>query len=320
MMKLNKLFIIGVLTSTFFISCKNDDDTTEEVEVRDPAEQAIEDDEALIAYMQTHFYNYEEFENPPANFDYTIKFDTIAGANSGKTPIIDSDLLMTKTVNVEDIDYNVYILKIREGAGDHPTFADSTFQNYKGELLNGTTFDNTTNPVWFDLQGYVGTVYNNNGQASLAKKGGVISGFSQAMTEFGEASGFTVNPDNTVEWKNDYGVGATFFPSGLGYYANGTGSIPSYSPLVFTFKLYGVKQADHDQDGIPSYMEDLDGDENVFNDDTDEDGLPNNSDADDDNDGTPTRDEITINEDGSIEFQDKNNNGVPDHLDPDVFE
>ena len=66
-------------------------------------------------------------------------------------------------------------------------------------------------------------------------------------------------------------------------------------------------------------MEDLDGDMNVFNDDTDENNYPNNSDADDDGDGTPTRDEIVINEDGSIEFPDQNGDGVPDYLDKETF-
>ena len=48
---------------------------------------------------------------------------------------------------------------------------------------------------------------------------------------------------------------------------------------------------DHDEDGIPSHIEDLDGDENPFNDDTDADDIPNFLDLDDDGDGV-----LTINE------------------------
>jgi len=304
------LFIIGVLASTFLVSCKKDDkNAVETVPPRDRGEQAIDDDEAILAYLQTHFYNAEDFQNPAANFNYVVNFDTITGDNAGKTPIIDSDLLTTKIVRKDSIDYTIYILKIREGAGDKPTFADSTFQNYKGELLNRNLFDNTANPVWFDHPGTL----------SQANPGIAVVALTQAMLEFGEASGFSVNEDNTVSWENDFGIGAVFLPSGLGYFNASPPSIPAYSPLIFSFQLYGVNEADHDQDGIPSYMEDLDGDGILYNDDTDSDNLPNYLDNDDDGDGTLTWDEITINEDGSIEFPDTNSNGTPNYLDPDSF-
>src|SRR5680860_13980 len=310
MMRLNKLFIIGVLASTFLISCKKDDkNAVVTVPPRDRGEQAIVDDEAILAYLQTHFYNAEDFQNPTANFNYIVNFDTITGNNSNKTPIIDSDLLTTKTVRKDSIDYTIYILKIREGAGDKPTFADSTFQNYKGELLNQDLFDNTANPVWFD----------HPGTHTQANPGIAVVALTQAMLEFGEASGFVVNEDNTVSWNNDFGIGAVFLPSGLGYFNASPPAIPAYSPLIFSFQLYGVNEADHDQDGIPSYMEDLDGDGILYNDDTNASGIPNYLNPDDDADGTPTREEIIINDDGSIEFPDTNSNGTPDYLDPDSF-
>jgi len=309
-MRLNKLFIIGVLASTFLISCKKDDkNPTETVPPRDRGEQAIDDDEAILAYLQTHFYNAEDFQNPAANFDYIVNFDTITGDNANKTPIIDSDLLTTKTVRKDSMDYTIYILKIREGAGVKPTFADSTFQNYKGELLNRNLFDNTANPVWFDHPGTL----------SQSNPGIAVVALTQAMLEFGEASGFSINEDNTVSWNNDFGIGAVFLPSGLGYFNASPPSIPEYSPLIFSFQLYGVNEADHDRDGIPSYMEDLDGDGILYNDDTTASGTPNYLNADDDLDGTPTLEEIIINEDGSIEFPDTNSNGTPDYLDPDSF-
>src|SRR5699024_1382156 len=142
----------------------------------------------------------------------------------------------------------------------------------------------------FDLPGYV----VRDGSGRLAKVGGPVTGFAKAITEFKTATGFEVNPDNTVTWNNDFGIGAVFMPSGLGYYASprqGSG-IPPYSPLVFSFQLYSENEADHDNDGIPSYMEDIDDDGDVYNDDTDGDGFPNHSDPDDDGDFTPTREEI----------------------------
>lgn len=300
-MKLTKLFFIGVLASTFFIACDSDDDEETEIVIRDRGEQAIEDDEAIIDYLQNHFYNVDE--------NNRIHFDTIAGENADKTPIIESDLLSTKTMVREDVEHTFYVLNVREGVGEHPTFADSTFQDYKGELLNRNIFDVTANPSWFDHPG--GGTQENPGIAVVA--------LTEAMIEFGEASGFTVNDDNTVTWNDDYGIGAVFLPSGLGYFNNPTASIPAYSPLIFSFQLYGVNEADHDRDGIPSWMEDLDEDKDLWNDNTDEDGAPNYLDPDDDGDETPTREEIVINEDGTIEFPDTNGDGIPDYLDPETF-
>ncbi|WP_237708937.1 FKBP-type peptidyl-prolyl cis-trans isomerase [Gillisia marina] len=227
MMRLTKLFILIVLTSISIISCKNDDDSSgpDVVPIRDRGEQAIADDEALISYLQTHFYNEEDFQNPVEGFDYRIKFDSIAGANSDKTPLIDSDLLTTKVVNRNDVDYTIYILKIREGVGAHPTFADSTFQNYRGELLNRISFDNTANPVWFDHPGAL----------SQANPGIAVVALTEALIEFGEASDFTVNADNTVTFTDDFGVGAVFLPSGLAYFNNPTSNIPAYSHLFLVF-------------------------------------------------------------------------------------
>ena len=317
-MRFTKLLVIFIVLSVVFTSCKGDDDTPEVVPPRDRGEQAIDDDEALLTYLQTHFYNYEDFENPSANFDYVLRFDTISGANSDKTPIIESENLITKSITRNDVDYNIYILKIREGEGMKPTFADSTFQNYRGELLNDdVVFDNTINPVWFDLHGFV---YRNE-RNQLAQQGGVVEGYAQGITEFAGSSGFVVNPDNTVKWNNDYGIGAIFMPSGLAYFASPpvTGNIPQYSPLIFVVNLFRVVRADHDQDGIPSYREDINEDEDLFNDDTDGDGLPNHSDRDDDGDGTLTKDEIDFSEDGTVIFLDVNGNGVWDHLDQDQF-
>lgn len=301
--------MLSVVLSTFLTACNNDDDQIEQIPIRDRAEQAVEDDEAIISYLQTHFYNYEEFENPPANFDYRVKFDTINAANADKKPLIESDLLLTRTMTRDDVEYTYYILKVREGVGAKPTFADSTFQDYKGELLTRRVFDRTTSPVWFDHPGTL----------TQANPGIAVVGLTEGLTEFGEASGFEVNEDNTIKWSNDFGIGAVFVPSGLAYFNNATGTIPAYSPLIFSFQLLRVNEADHDGDGIPSWMEDINNNRILRDDDTDENRAPNYLDRDDDGDGTRTRDEIRI-KDGGIEFVDTNGNGVPNHLDPEDFE
>jgi len=295
------------LTAFLVFSCDNDDDGPEPIPPRDRGDQAIEDDQALIEYLSTHFYNYEEFENPAEGFDYVVEFDTIAGDNQDKTPILESTKLITKTVNYQGVDQQLYVLVEREGEGDKPSIADSTFVGYEGELLNGSVFDsNLKTPIWFSLTEY----YERQANGTVASRGGIVEGFQNGLVEFGAASGYTVNPDNTITWNNDYGVGAIFMPSGLAYFNVPRSVIPAYSPLIFAVNLFRVNEADHDRDGVPSIMEDVDGDGDLVNDDTDGDGIPNFSDADDDGDGKPTIEELG----------DTNEDGIPDYLDADIFE
>ena len=298
-MKLNKFLLLYLFLAAFTISCDKDDDGPEVAPPRDRGEQEIADQAALNEYLDTHFYNYEEFQNPPADFDYRIQIDTINEANADKIPLSASPLLVPKTFTFEGVDYTLYILKVREGAAEQPQpkFSDSTYVAYEGELLNRTTFDSSESPVWFDLTR-------------------TIAGFGQGLTEFSGASGFEVLPDNTVQWNNDYGIGAIFMPSGLGYFSSFQEGIPTYSPLVFTFHLYAVNEADHDQDGVPSWREDLNGNQILLDDNSDTDNAPNYLDRDDDGDFIPTREEIS-DEDGNIIFPypDSNNDGTPDYLD-----
>ena len=103
---------------------------------------------------------------------------------------------------------------------------------------------------------------------------------------------------------------------------NSSGSgFSSYSDLVFTFDLYrAVADTDDDNDGVPNWKEDINGNKflNEVADDTDGDNIPDFLDTDDDGDGTLTRDEIVINADGTVTYTDSNNDGTPDYLDPDV--
>lgn len=300
-MKLNRFLLLYLFVAAFMISCDEDDDTPSATPPRDRGEQELTDQAALDEYLDTHFYNYEEFENPPTDFNYQIKIDTINAANADKTPLSASPLLETKFFEYEGVTYEIHILKVREGSLEQPQpkFSDSTYVSYEGSLLNRTSFDSSESPVWFDLTR-------------------TIPGFGQAMTEFRGASGFEVKPDNTVEWSNDYGIGAVFMPSGLGYFNSFQEGIPSYTPLVFAFNLFAVNEADHDGDGIPSWKEDLNENQRLTDDNTDGDNSPDYLDRDDDGDFIPTREEISDDE-GNIIFPypDKDGDGTPDYLDPD---
>ncbi len=304
------------------LSCGSDDSI--DVEVVPPralSEVAAEDDAEIREYLQTHFYNYEDFENPPMGFDYKIVIDTIAGDNSGKTPLINQVQSAQISVSNDEFDlseeetflHTYYYLIAREGINESPTIADSVLVRYKGSLLSGFDFDGSfVNPVWFDL-------------AQIQGPGAGARGFTEALPNFKRGGAVIDNGDGTVTVEG-FGVGAMFLPSGLGFYNIIQAEIPAYSPLVFTVDLFTLEETDHDGDGIPSILEDVNGDGYLYNDNTDlEQERETNSlarfsdflDGDDDADGTPTRDEIEIDEEGNVSFPDGDGDGIPDYRDRD---
>jgi len=286
-------FFITLLV--FFSGCKKDN-SDEVEEIRDLSEQTIADNSALIQYLETHFYNYDDFEKNPDKYPIEITLDTIAEDNANKTPLIDQVTKKTiELINGDDkINVDLYYLVSRQGRGVSPSVADSTFVTYKGILLNGLKFDEKVYPVWFDLIS-------------------VVRGFREVLPELSDGT-FSIRADGTFDFK-DYGQGILFIPSSLGYYSNNTGSIPAYSPLIFSVSLYLVNQSDHDLDGILSIDEDVNKDNNPLNDDTDNDGIYNLFDTDDDGDGILTSNEYDQNDDGIPD--DSDNDGIPDYLDSD---
>jgi len=287
------------------VSCKKDDDGPEPPPPpRDRGEEAARAQQEIEAFLSTHFYNYEDFQNDPDNFK--IKFDTIAGDNADKIPLIEQ-VLHKEVQDVVDssVKYKLYYLKVREGGGERPHFSDYVTTTYEGRNMKLQIFDNGVQPV------RLGLVEGRESQ-------GVIRGFQQGIIEFKGAETVTENPDGTLTFEN-YGIGAVFIPSGLGYFQfPPSGVLKSYDQIIFSFELMASEIADHDGDGIPSYMEDLNGNQNLMDDDTDGDGVPNYLDDDDDGDGRLTKDEIIVHPDGTIEFPDTNGNGIPDYLDPTI--
>ena len=99
--------------------------------------------------------------------------------------------------------------------------------------------------------------------------------------------------------------------------------IPAYSPIIFKFDLYQYFENDHDNDNVPSYLEDIDGDGELNNDDTDGNRVPDYLDPDDDGDGIPTKNEDLDGEDGKGDGDPTNDigkNGIPKYLDPEETE
>lgn len=310
MMNACKKLLFAFFIGMALVSCNNDDDPAPVVPVRDEAEVAAEDHAKILEFLETHKY---QMAPNPLNPDYQIiEFSEVESGSA--EALINSEFLEEKTVVQNEINYTLYYLKIREGAPSEPkpTFADLTVVTYRGQLLADLTqFDESVNPVRFNLPGEDGSR-------------GIITGLIKTLIEFRGATNYTVNPDNTIEFSDDFGIGAVFVPSGLGYFARmDIPSVPQYSPLIFSFQLYKTIQGNPDEDGVPSVYEDLDGDKFLITDDTDSDRAPNFLDTDDDGDGTPTIEEVVVddaNDDGyisenEITFPDSDGDGIPDYLD-----
>jgi len=284
-----KLFFIAIVSSTVLFSCKKDDDSASVVPPRDRATQYASDIADIESYLKTHYLTVttDANNNPiPAITAIPEGGSQVSIWNQTEYPLqfkmVKNDLRTYSTADpivgklIEDpVEYKLYYIKIREGVGQPARLLDSTLVTYKGHLLDGTQFDYRPNPIWLSQER-------------------VVSGWRNLMTEFktGNAIDDPSNPGGTL--LTDYGVGLLFIPSGLGYYNSppSGSSVQAYSPLVFNLNLHSVKYTDTDGDGILSYLEDLNGNGNYYDDDTDGDGIPDFLDVDDDGDGTRTRTEI----------------------------
>ncbi len=221
--------------------------------------------------------------------------------------------LLSRVVVRNDVSYKLYYLVLRKGTGVSPSSTDAVLTAYRGEYLSRTKVGevNTLGATFFEESSSPQTFFNLSS---------TIIGWGQLFPEF-KTGTYAPNPDGTISYSN-FGAGVLFIPSGLGYYAQGQNSIPAYAPLVFSIKLYEINRLDNDNDGIPNYLEDLDGDGYMYNysnpliyptppadairyaDDTDRDGISNFQDTDDDADGVSTRTEITAANGTIIPFAD----------------
>ena len=145
------------------------------------------------------------------------------------------------------------------------------------QIKSEAVFDSRVTPLDLPLVG--------NGFTTF----GTIRAWQLVMPSFNSALDFSF--DNGIVNYNNFGLGVMFVPSGLGYFSGSTtGS--TYDNLIFKFELLQYEEVDHDSDGIPSHIEDLDDDLDVNNDDTDGDEFPNFIDTDDDNDDVSTFNEL----------------------------
>lgn len=312
-----KIIFLFALGLTVLSCTKNDSNSAQPL--RDFTEQYTKDLANIETFMRTHYM--EVVNNPGATNDQDVTF-TLIPAGGTQISIWNQTTypILTRYVTVEqndvDVTYKIYYIQLRQGSGPtskSPCNVDRVLTSYRGEYIFSNTVTEGTPPVTTT------TIKSSEFEESIDPQNyfsltGVIRGWSEIFPQFKTGS-YSGNPDGTTSYY-DFGAGVMFIPSGLGYYSTSTGGIPSYSPLIFSFKLYELQRMDQDADGIYSYQEDLAtssvnsagvvtvipgvpdgyvynmGPDKVNPDDTDGDEIPDFLDVDDDGDFFTTKSEI----------------------------
>lgn len=291
MIKIKHIFYFA-LVSVLLYSCGSDSNTVVNF---DHEAQAVIDNDSLVAFLKRNYYN--------------ETLDSVKVIDSGQTSLFDDPKLVTKEVKENDINYKLYYYVNRVGEPEgltptgNPTVMDSVYSKYRGQRIikkDSLSPDFDKNTTWFPLSG-------------------VIRGWTHSFVHF--KGGENITNNGPIEYEKG-GKGILFIPSGLGYLNIGTrdGSIRPNENLLFYIELWTfVKDTDDDNDGVPSIYEDIDGDGDPRNDDTDEDRIVNYRDTDDDGDGKLTKDE-DANGDGNPrnDFSDPKKPTVPDYLNRDI--
>jgi hypothetical protein len=289
-----KFYFILLITTVSLFSCSKND-TEEITPPRAYADQYATDIKDIEEYLNTYYLNMDLTDPNFADKDVVMTKIPVGGTQPSIMSYKDATTypkLLSREVSLHSIKYILYYLVLREGVGESPCNVDSVLASYRGDYLQrsvATGSDSSVTATQFEEVKY---------PQSFFDLSSTITGWGETFPKF-KTGTYTSNPDGTITY-NDFGAGVMFIPSGLAYYNSGSGSIPSYSPLIFSFKLYEISRLDQDKDGIPSYQEDngdgyvyylATGVENI--DDTDKDGIPDFLDVDDDGDKYTTKLEIT---------------------------
>lgn len=299
-----KYILSTFILSALFVSCDGNPIRFNPYADIDYAELAVKDNDSIVSFLKNHYYDADS--------------DSMKIITSGQTPMYsEKDKLEEISIIDNDITHTLYAYTTKQrepdSNNDFPSIVDSVFVKYEGRVVLNTTtlggiFDSSSKS-WFTLTG-------------------VISGWTYGMRKFKggqlqrDANGDPIN--GPVSYLNG-GKGVLLIPSGLAYPSSNVENISRVPNLVDNILIFYIemldvkKNKDRDLDGVPSLMEDLNGDEDPRNDDTDADGIPNFVDVDDDGDGVLTKNEDR-NKDGNPanDFNDPSKPDLPDYLNPDI--
>lgn len=216
-MHLIKKSALVIATSLLFASCNKDEENNFTPAPVDYAIQYNIDIAKIENYLKTHSVTVTN--NPGAANDQNAVFTEVPSLSEesiwGSNPTVPKASLLVKNVTFANVVHKLYYLKFREGVGTSPSSTNQITVAYNGFLTNNSVFDASTGATFTLNQ--------------------LIGGWQQIFPEFKMG---TVIGTNQYE---DFGAGAMFLPSAFGYYNfSPAGSIPAYSPLIFSFKLYRV--------------------------------------------------------------------------------
>ncbi|WP_299121197.1 peptidylprolyl isomerase [uncultured Tenacibaculum sp.] len=292
-----KHFFYTAIVSVILYSCGTGSGNT--IAAFDHKGQAVKDKDSIIKFLNNYYYDDTK--------------DSIKPLVSGKTPLSQDSRVIKKSHTVNDIEYDLYHIVVKEGESPKgsPTAVDSVLTKYQ---------------VWYSTK---------TSEFKLAETGATAQWWSLAVTT---GAGFAPSPirgwafgipnfkagindpiNGPINYKK-FGKGILIMPSGLAYQNRSANSVPANAQLIFYIDLLDFAvNTDHDLDKVPTILEDINKDGIFINDRTDDDALPNYLDSDDDGDGKLTKDE-DANGDGdpTNDFSDPNKPTVPDYLNRDI--
>jgi FKBP-type peptidyl-prolyl cis-trans isomerase FkpA len=268
MNKIKNIFLLLLLGVVVMYACSDDNNAFANpfLDVNHE-ELALKDNDSIVKFLKNNYYD--------------VSLDSIKTLVDGEIALYD-DTSKLKTMNVidNDIEHTLYIYVIEEGqpapVKGNPTVMDSVYVKYSGRAfinaeLQTSNFEINNTGIWFTLSS-------------------VIKGWKHGFTKLlggelkKEANGDVFN--GPITYLNT-GKGFLVIPSGLAYTSsnanNYTNTLVDTNLIFFVELLDIVEDTDHDNDGVPSILEDANGD------------------------GDPTND-----------FSDNSNPTLPDYLNPNI--
>lgn len=264
MTKIKYLFAFVVFAVIAYACDDNLNGFTNPYENVDYEALAISDNDSIVAFLSSHFYN--------------ESLDSLQLIDANQTSILEDSRLKIIETEQNSIDHKLYVFVTEVGVTTpdkgNPTEMDSIFVNRTGLQLINNSLD--TDPfdqgdeTWWSLA----TTFGIPGMASTP-----IRGWTKGFPKLKPGENITNN--GPLMFQNT-GKGFIFIPSGLAYssinYQLGGPDNPLFDKIiVFKVELLDfVKDTDHDNDGIPSIEEDANGDGDPTNDfsDSSEPNLP----------------------------------------------
>lgn len=219
-MKKIKFFVLSILFTSTFLSCVKDVDIPQPAVKRDYQTQYNEDIIKIENYLKTHSIS---VINHPGFLDHmNVSYATVPSldANSiwGINPLTPNANVLSKLVTTQGVVHKVYYLRLQDGVGTSPTVSSQIRSYYKCSLMdNGSTIVGSSADTGVDLH-----------------MSQLILGWREIFPLFKMG---TISGPNQY---NDYGAGVMFLPSAMAYYDLQVNQIPSYSPLIYNFKLFNV--------------------------------------------------------------------------------